>query len=502
MKQQRGLGASFLALESPTQTGHVASLAIYTMPETAEDSIFPELCRALAPRIARLAPLRRRLVPVPLALDLPYWIEDRAFVLDYHLRHASVPRPGRDAQLAELVARLHSRPLDRARPLWEMYVIEGLEHGRFALYTKVHHAVVDGTGAIGVIAALADSVASDEVKRERAPAEPVPGTLEMLARGALGASGRPRRAFARGARMAAAAVRSGNLGGLATASGLLPFAHAAGLGRVPGLYRALGFERARTGDAARALPSTPAPRTPWNRAITPHRRWTGFSVALSDVSRVRSAFGVTLNDVVLALTAHALRRELEGCAALPSDPMIAMVPVSLCDASNAGEHASRASLALTDLATNEADPVLRLLRIHRAMCTAKRTHDGIPPDVLRDLAPIGARFVAGSAARALSRTGLVDRLRPPFSVWVSSSVGPSEALTLCGARMAALYPLSIITEGQGLNVSAISYGNRLYFGLTACRSLMPELAELGRSFSEGLEQLCKHANARTARRVH
>jgi diacylglycerol O-acyltransferase len=502
MKQLKPLEASFLALESPTQTGHLASLAIFDTPDSAEDSIFPALCRALAPRIARLARLRQRLVPVPLELDRPYWTEDRAFELDYHLRHAWVPRPGRDAQLGELVARLHGPPLDRARPLWEMYVIEGLEQRRFALYTKVHHAALCGLGPTALLEALADGATPELVAKEPAREARVPGSLEMLARGALGASGKPRRALVRGARLAAAALRGGKLGGIATASGLLPFAHAAGLGRVPGVYRALGLEQAGEGDPSSPLPRTPAPRTPWNRAITSHRRWAGCSVSLADVRRVRRAFGVGANDVVLALVAHALRRELEARKELPDDPLIAMVTVRLDDATDAEARGPQTSMALTDLATDEPDPVLRLLRIHRALRSAERTHEGIPADLVHDLGRMGAQIIAGPASNALSHSGLLERLRPPFSVWVSNVVGPRAPLALAGAPLISLFPLSIVTEGQGLHVSAISYDDELHFGLTACRSLMPELTELGRGFAEGLELLCKRADTRTARVVH
>ncbi len=502
MKQLRELEASFLALETPTQTGHVASLAIYDVPEGAEDSVFPALTRALAPRIARRAALRQRLVPVPLELDLPYWIEDRAFELDYHLRHSRVPWPGRDAQLAELVARLHGRPLDRTRPLWEMEVIEGLEGGRFALYTKVHHAALDRLGSIALLEALADGASAVQDEDEETEREiRVPGALELLARAALGASGRPRRALLRFARLAAAVVRSGNVGGVATASGLLPFAHAAGLGRVPGLYRALGIERDRAGESESALPATPAPRTPWNRAISAHRRWTGFTLPLADVGRVKHAFGVAANAVVLALAAHALRRELAIRRELPDDPMLALVPVVLGTASDDGP-ARYASIALTDLATDEPDPAERLLRIDRALRSARRGHEGIPAELVRELGHIGAGVLAGPARRALARTGLAERMRPPFTVWVSNTVGPRRALELAGAPLRALFPLSIVTDGQGLHVSAISYGDGLHFGLTACRSLVPEVAELGQGFEEGLAELCKRAKARTARVVH
>jgi WS/DGAT/MGAT family acyltransferase len=502
MKQLRGLEASFLALESPTQTGHVASLAIFDIPEGAEDSVFPALTRALAPRIARLAPLRQRLVPVPLELDLPYWIEDRAFELDYHLRHSWLPRPGRDAQLAELVARLHGRPLDRTRPLWEMEVIEGLEGGRFALYTKVHHAALDRLGSLALLEALADGASAELPEASESDQDlRVPSALEMLARGALGATGRPRRALRRFARLAAAVVRSGNVGGVVTASGLLPFAHAAGLGRVPGLYRALGIGGEPDSESEQALPATPAPRTPWNRAISAHRRWTGFTLPLADLGRVRRAFGVSANATVLALAAHALRRELEIRGELPDDPMLAMVPVVLGTASENGP-ARYASMALTDLATNEPDPVRRLLRIDRALRSARRSHDGIPADLAQDLGRIGAGVLAGPARRALARTGLAERMRPPFTVWVSNTVGPRKELELAGARLRALFPLSIVTDGQGLHVSAISYGDRLHFGLTACRALVPELAELGDGFEHGLHELCKRAKALCARVVH
>ncbi len=498
MEQLSGLDASFLAFESPTQTGHVASLAIYDQPESAEDSVFPELCRALGARIAGIPALRQRLVTVPFALDRPYWGVDPSFDLDFHLRHVSVPPPGRDAQLAELVARLHGRPLDRARPLWEMYVIEGLENGRFAIYTKVHHAAFDGMAGIALLTALSDGATLCDEARGPAVDAPLPGTLEMLARGAIGLARRPRRRLASGVRTAVAALRGGSVGGIATASGVLPFVHSVGLGRIPGLYRALGLETGDSGEEACALPATPAPRTPWNRGISMHRRWAPFTLSLDDVKRVRRAFGVTVNDVVLALAAHALRRALETRGALPKDPLIAMVPVSLRTSAEAGGGGNRVSMALTDLATDESDPVERLLRIHRAMDSAKRAHEGIPAAVLQDLGQIGASLIAGPAYRALSRAGLVERMRPVFNVAVSNVPGPRETLTLCGARLNAVYPLSVVAEGQGLNVTVVSYRDRLHFGLTACRDLMPDVAELGRAFAEGLEQLGKRADALSA----
>jgi WS/DGAT/MGAT family acyltransferase len=497
MDQLSGLDATFLALETPAQAAHVASLAIYGVPEGAEDSVFPALCRTLAPRIAALAPLRRRLAPVPFGLDRPYWVEDPRFDLDFHLRHISVPPPGRDAQLAELVARLHAQPLDRTRPLWEMYVIEGLEQNRFAIYTKLHLAAFDGTDAVDLITALADGAATSSADETREPAARIPGPLEMIARGLLGAARRPRKILASGLRTAVAAARGECLGGMAAASGMLALAHSAGLGRVPGLYRALNLETGQRGDESRALPAAPAPHTPWNRAIGAQRRWTGVTVSIQDVNRVRRAFLVSLNDVVLAITSHALRDYLDERDALPADPMIAMVPVSLRAAGDEEASGHRIAMALTDLATDESDPVARLMRIHRAMRAAKELYERVPARVLEDVGRIGASLVAGPAL-ALARTGIGERVRPPFNVTISNLSGPRAALSLGGAPLFAVYPLSVVAQGQGLNVAVVSYRNRLHFGLTVCRDLVPDVAELGRGLSEGLEILCKLADASAA----
>jgi WS/DGAT/MGAT family acyltransferase len=289
-----------------------------------------------------------------------------------------------------------------------------------------------------------------------------------------------------GVRAALAATRGGSLGGIAIASGILPFAHAVGLGRVPGLYRTLERLNGAEDTSACALPSTPAPRTPWNRAITKHRRWATFTLSRPDVKQVCRAFGVTVNDVVLALTAHALRRELHLRGSLPAEPLIAMVPESLRAEGDMRSGGNRVYMALTDLATDETDPVERLQRIHRAMSAAKRTRAAIPPAVLEDLGQIGANLLAGNP------------IRPAFNVAVTNVPGPREELHLCGARMNAVYPLSVVSEGQGLSVTVVSYRDRLHFGLTACRDLMPDLADLGLGFCEGLELLCKRAEALSA----
>lgn len=494
MQQLNGFDAAFLAVESPNQTGHVASLMLFEPITGAEDGVIEVVRRKLAARVPALAPLRRRIVEIPFGLDRPFWIEDPAFDLDYHLRHIAVPPPGSDEQLAELIARIHARPLDRARPLWEAYVIEGHESGRVALYMKVHHAAVDGVAGVELARVLFSDEPTSAAPSPRA--ESVPGALELLLRGALGMAVRPPQTARRAVRAALSAARSRDVGALGTASGLLPLAHSLGLGRVPGLYRRLGLVSGE--DDTAALPATPAPKTPFNRSITPHRRFAWVDLPLVEVKRVRKAFGVTINDVVLAVTSHALRAWLERHAALPDEPLIAMVPVSVRTESGRGAGGNQVASVLADLATDEPDPVKRLLRIQRAMKAAKRSHASLPADVAVELMEFAAGVLAVQGPRALARMGLTERVHPLFNVAVSNVPGPREPLFLGGARLVGYYPVSMLVEGQGLNVTIITNGEQLHFGLLACRELVPDLWELARDFSAGLEALAKAASRAAA----
>jgi WS/DGAT/MGAT family acyltransferase len=495
MEQLNGLDASFLAVESANQTGHVASLMLFELDAASSELMIDAVRRKLAARVPGLAPLRRRLVEVPFGLDRPFWIDDPDFDLDYHLRHIAVPPPGSDEQLAELVARIHARPLDRARPLWEAYVIEGHESGQVALYMKVHHCAVDGVAGVELARVLFSDEPGEVASAKRMTrSEPVPSSLEMLLRGVLGLARRPRRIVRGALRAAQAAGRSRDVGALATASGLLPLAHSAGLGRVPGLYRRLGLSSAE--DEGTALPESPAPKTPFNRSITPHRRFAWADLSLAEVKRVRKAFDVTLNDVVLAISSHALRSWLERHEALPLDPLIAMVPVSVRAETERGAGGNRVASVLADLASDEPDPVQRLLRIHRAMNAAKRMHATLPAQVAMEFTQFAAGVLAVQGPRVLARAGLTERVNPIFNVAISNVPGPRQPLSLSGARLAAYYPVSMLVDGQGLNITVVSYGDTLHFGLLSCRELIPDLWDLAREFSAGLEALAKAAAAR------
>jgi WS/DGAT/MGAT family acyltransferase len=471
MQQLTGLDASFLYMETGAQFGHVGSVTLYDPSTTPGGSLYEVMRKSISERMHLLPPFRRRLVQVPLGLDHPYWIEDPNFDLDFHLRHIAVPPPGTNLQLSELVSRIAGRPMDRARPLWEIYVIEGLANGLVALYIKIHHCTIDGVSGAELTSTLLDtSPAGSPVEKPSQAWQPdaIPGELEMLRHGLASAILRPGRAL----RFAAGAVRS-----LARSPDFMPIAREAiGLDRLPvvgGLFR-------RSGEQvdAPAIPQTRAPKTPFNRSITPHRRWAFCSLSLADAKLVKSVFGTTLNDVVMAASSGALRRYLERKDALPEDPLIAMVPVSVRSAEEKATYSNRVSSVLADLATNEKDPVRRLLRIHESMKSAKRMQQAIPAHLLQDFTQFATPNLAGQAARIVARTRIADRMNPPFNVVISNVPGPRHPLYLGGARMLTYYPVSAVAEGQGLNITVQSYLDQLDFGLIACRDLVPDLWDL------------------------
>ncbi len=304
MQQLTGLDTSFLNLETPTTYGHVSGLAIFDPSSAPVPATFEDVKRLIEERIHLLPPYRRRLVEVPFGLDHPYWIEDPDFDLDFHVRHMGLPPPGDSRQLAEQVSRIVARPLDRSRPLWELYVIEGLEGGHVAQLTKIHHCAIDGVSGAELLTTLLDLTPEPrkvEPPRRAWRPEPEPTQVEMLARGLWGVIGTPRKAI----RLGRQALR-----------------------HLPALSRSLGFGELpgesllnRCPDADRRpcspRPTTPAPRTSFNDRITPHRRFAFGSLSLDDVKEIKKQFGVTVNDVVMALCAGALRRYLKDLGELP-----------------------------------------------------------------------------------------------------------------------------------------------------------------------------------------
>jgi diacylglycerol O-acyltransferase / wax synthase len=404
---------------------------------------------------------------VPFGLDQPYWIEDPDFDLEYHVRELALPEPGDDKQLAYQAARLHARPLDRNRPLWELYLIHGLAGGRKAVYTKVHHAAIDGVSGNDILAAVLDITPEGREEEEPPPWEcdEQPSSVKLLAKSVVSLTAQPLRA----ARLTYDLAKS--VPGLAT-SPARP--------RLPVIDRLLRRD-------AHVLNSAPirAPRTPFNRPIGPHRRWAFCSLPLDDVKALKNASGTTVNDVVMALTAGALRRWLLDHDALPSSPLVAAVPVSIRTDEQKGKGGNRVSTMMASLPSHLEDPAERLQACHGAMKAAKDQHGALPADLLGDVTQFAMPAIAGQAARAAARLRVVERVNP-FNLIVSNVPGPPIDLYYAGCKILAYYPLSAIADGQGLNVTVMSLAGGLHFGLIADRELVPDVDRMTAYLEEEL----------------
>ncbi len=464
IEQLSGVDTSFLTLESGSNAvGHVTGVLICDPTTSPEPWTFERFSRHLISRIGHLPPFRRRIQEVPLGLDRPYWVTEDEVDFGYHLRHVAVPGQGGRNDFAELVARIHARPLDRSRPLWECYVVDGVHGDRIAVITKIHHAAIDGISGQEILSQLVDLSPDVEVHEPVRYLNPEPTVSpEDLTRRAL-------RSFllspTRVARTAWALGRA-----------------------IPGLSSALPFSGSdqSTIDALRELV---APRTPFNATIGPHRRWSYVSVRLDDVKEVKNAAGTTVNDVVLAICAGVLRRWLENHEALPDRDLLAMVPLSVRSSSEAHAIGNLVSFAVANLATTVDEPKDRLLAIHEAMLEARKSHDTLPANILTDISQIAPPAVSAMASRLIASTHLADRVTLPFNVVISNVPGPPVPLYLSGAEVLGHYPVSAIVDGVGLNITVVSTNGMLDFGFVSDRELIPDLWLMADTVLESLDEL-------------
>ncbi|MGH3257920.1 MAG: WS/DGAT/MGAT family O-acyltransferase [Streptosporangiaceae bacterium] len=478
MQQLTGLDASFLAMETTTTTGHVGGLSVLDPAGAPKPLTLARLTDVIAERLPLVPVLRRRLLNVPLGLDQPYWVDDPDFDIEYHVREIALPRPGSDAQLNEQVSRLHARPLDRSKPLWEIYLITGLAKRRAAVYTKIHHAAIDGVSGTELLTVLLDLDPSGRELPASVPFRPAPPPpLPAIAAKAVARlAWRP----VQTAQMTNEVIRW--LPTLAPVMSTL-------VGGMLGLNRGDG----------EVIPTTPGrpPATPFNKAITPHRRFAFRSVDLATVKTVKNAFGVSVNDVVMAMCAGALRRWLTEHAALPSQPLIAMIPVSVRDPASKGALGNKVSAMLAMLPTHVAEPDLRLELVHAATKIAKAQQAAIPQGLVDQISDFAPPALTARAARVVAATGLLHRL-PPFNLTISNVPGPNTPVYLCGARLIAHYPVSVVADGQGLNITLVGYLGQLHFGLVSCRELVPDLDVLAGYLTDELALLLTAAEKRAA----
>ncbi len=468
MKQLTGVDLGFLLMETTNNYGHVNGLSIYERPSDDFDP-FQMVRERFRVMVGHLEPLRRKVVEVPLGLDRPYWVEDADFDLDFHVRHIGLAPPGAADQLAEQVARIVGRRMDRARPLWEAYVIEGLADGRWALLQKTHHATIDGASGVIMLKMFTDEKRDAEwglVEREWSGEAP-PSSSQMLQRAVRNLALNP----VRGARLSLGLVRD-----LADAAGLTSIG---GLAR--GARSTLGAITRRSTSSPESrvnIPVTSAPPTPWNKTVSAHRRFAMRSASLDNLKRLKEATGGTLNDVVMAICAGALRAYLLEHDALPAGALRAMVPVSIRTGNEDDPWTNRVSGLVVDLPTNCADPLERVALCRAAMNVAKSQFDLMPADALGQAADYTSPVVAASALRLVSRLRLADRVNYPINVVISNVPGPRQTLYFAGARLDAYIPVSTVSDGIGLNITVHSYGDRMDFGLISDRELVPDLWHL------------------------
>lgn len=462
MQRLTGLDAGFLYMETATSFMHVAGLIIID-PSTAPGAWgFDDVRDLYRARLDQAPPFRRRLVEVPFGLHHPIWIEDPDFDLDWHLRHIAAPSPGGRDELTELVSHLIAIPLDRNRPLWEMWYIEGLEHGHVAMLTKVHHSAIDGASGEELMIAIFDL--TQEIA-EKPPADPpwtpdkVPTDTELVGYAMVSLAQQPVRAIQTMRRTVEAAFQI----------------------------------RDRYAQPDMITPRLPfqAPHTSFNGSLTAHRSLGLSTIELSRVKAVKNKLGCTVNDVVLTLCAGAMRNYLDERDEEPDAPLIAMVPISVRSDDQRNAMGNQVSSAFASLATDLDDPIDRLRVIHESMNAAKDVQQLIGADTLQNWVEFAAPVIAARAARLYTRMRFADRHRPLFNVTISNVPGPPFPLWVAGAQVVSTNPIGPIFEGGALNITVMSYMDRLDFGLHACPELVPDVQSLADGIALALDELEK-----------
>lgn len=445
------LDAAWLMVESTETPMHVGSLTIFSLPADAPEHFLKDLVAAMREHRNFAAPFNLKLANPKLKGLVPAWVEDHKIDLDHHLRHSALPAPGGERELGVLISRLHSHQLDFSRPLWEFHLIEGLENNRFALYVKMHHSQVDGVGGMKML----QKMLSPDIK-----------ALDLLPPWSIGrgSGDGPRHKGRRPSLQEQLKAQAATL---------------------PSVIKALG-EVVRTSfsqrDPANAAPFV-APRSILNRKVGGQRRFATQHYDLSRIKAVAKATGTTVNDIFLELCAGSLRRYLEEIQALPNQPLTAGIPVSIRPADDV-DSGNAISFIIANLNTQLGDPMKRLAGIKESVTIAKDKLQALPKASLVNYTML---FMAPYILSML--TGLGGRTKPMFNVTISNVPGPSETLYFNGARLEQMYPISLLSHGQALNITVVSYAGQFNVGFTGCRDTLPHMQRLATYMAEELETL-------------
>jgi len=478
MKILSPLDSAWLYADSRATPMHVACLLILSPPKNAKRSFISDLVSQLKEQRNMVAPWNLRLHRSPLSSILPAWEVARNVDLDYHVRHSALPKPGGERELGVLVSRLHSQPLDMRRPLWEAHLIEGLEGGRIAIYTKMHHSLLDGVAAMKVM----QQAMSEDPNQKHFEAPWSTAKLEST-----GLS--TKRTVSKTASLAKAHAdhdhETGDEGDAHSSGGADIFgALRAQAAMVPDISRALKQVWSGVSKAGDTLSSPfSAPRSVLNERINAQRRFATQTYSLARLQAIATRTHVSLNDVVLEICSASLRRFLRESGALPTESLTAGLPVSFRPQGDT-KLGTAISFIIANLGTDLADPIARLKHIHNSTIAAKAHLNSLPRPALDGYTTL---FMAPYLLGLLS--GIAGHSRPMFSLAISNVPGPKKPLYFAGAKLEAIYPVSVLAHGQALNITCVSYAGELNFGFTGCRDILPHMQRLAVYTGDALDEL-------------
>jgi len=453
MKQMQGLDAAFVAFEQPNAPIHIGSIAIYD-PSTAPGGFvrFKDILHFIRHRLPLAKTMRQRMVKVPFGIDYPYWIEDPNFDLEYHVRHAALPKPGDWRQLCILTARTFARPLDLTRPPWELLIVEGLDNvdgvpkGSYAILSKVHHAAIDGVSGVDLMHALHTLTPDVQEIPDPDPWKPerMPSQLGMFARGYV-------RGFTNPLRQAKVAADS-----------------------IPGMYKIAKGAIKGDFDIASTLST---PRTRFNGKVSAHRVIDGRSFALADIKKMRIlADGATVNDVMLSIVGGAMRAYLIDKDELPDETLAAMAPISVRADNEKNAMGNQVSAMRAPLGTHIEDPVERIAFVNSETQKSKAMTNALGARQMAEMSKLSPALYMGIGARLYSQWGLANRIRPIFNTVVTNVPGPPVPIYSTGARLVNIFGNLCLLDGVALGHVVQSYVDKITVTATACRDAMPDPA--------------------------
>ena len=471
MKQLMPNDAFMLYTETPGSPNQIGSLGIYD-PSTAPGGTlsFEQLLDYYGRRVHLGKSFRRRLVRVPFDLDDPWWVEDSAFDLEYHLRHTALPAPGDWQQLCTLVARLHSRPLDLSKPPWEAWLIEGIDAvpgvpvGSVGILVRVHHTAIDGVGGIELLSALLQLQPDDEPPDvpDLWQPERMPSSLELLGRAAISNAQKP-------LRLARAVAKA------------IPAA-----AQLPGRLRSHEIK----------LPSLAVPTTRFNARVSAHRAFDAATFSLGELKSIKSAVeGATVNDAVIAVCAGALRIYLDKLGELPEDSLAAVVPMSLRTRDEHGNEGNRVAQFFCDMHTNIADPLERLAAVAESTREAKGSQQALGAQSLQQMSSVLPGALLGLALRANAEIGARTGTTGLLNTQISNIPGPPMPLYCAGAKLLGMYGLGPVVTGAALIHVIMSYCDLVTFSFTTDRALMPVTADYAEALRTSFGELVAASSA-------